>query len=165
LRLSSRTPEDTAALARALADCVDAAGLTLLLDGPLGAGKTHFVKGLAEGLGIPAGRVASPTFVLAQELPRPGGGTLIHVDCYRVESEAELEAAGLHDWLAPGSLLAVEWAERVPGAWPADRLSLRLERETGGEGRGLEAAAQGPAASALLARWTEALRAAGWKPQ
>jgi len=150
LHLPSPTPETTEALGAALAAALDEAGAVVVLSGPLGAGKTRFVKGLASGLGIPAARVQSPTFVIAQELPRPGGGVLVHVDCYRVGSEAELEAAGLLDWLAPGALVVAEWGERVPGAWPEDRLEIVFSRV--GEGRALDARALGGAA-ALLERW------------
>jgi tRNA threonylcarbamoyladenosine biosynthesis protein TsaE len=138
-----------------LARVIGADGATLLLAGPLGAGKTCFVKGLAAGLGIPADRVQSPTFVIAQELPLPAGGTLVHVDCYRVSSEAELESAGLLDWLAPGALVVAEWAERVPGAWPEDRLEIAIARDA--DERRLVPTARGPASQALLTRWQRAL--------
>ena len=96
--LHSRSPEETEQLARALAGAVDDAGAIVLLSGPLGAGKTRFVKGFAAGLGIPVERVQSPTFVIAQELPTPSGRLLVHVDCYRIASEGELESVGLFDW-------------------------------------------------------------------
>ena len=96
------------------------------LVGPLGAGKTAFAKGLAEGLGLDPDQVASPTFVIASEYPRARGLRFAHVDLYRVESEAELESAGFRDLLAPDVLLAVEWADRFPAALPADRLEVRI---------------------------------------
>lgn len=170
MRLPSPTPEDTARIARALARAVDETGLVLCLQGPLGAGKTHFAKGVAEGLGLPPERVTSPTFVLAQELPLAGGRRLVHVDCYRVGGEDELLAAGLLDWLAPGVLLMVEWADRVPGAWPADQLRVRIARGADDDagrsagadaGRRIEAAAGGPASAALLDRWRAGLRTTG----
>jgi tRNA threonylcarbamoyladenosine biosynthesis protein TsaE len=154
LRLLSPTPETTEALGAALAAALDDAGAVVVLSGPLGAGKTRFVKGLASGLGIPASRVQSPTFVIAQELPRPGGGVLVHVDCYRVGSEAELLSAGLLDWLAPGALVVAEWGERVPEAWPDARLEIGISRE--GDARTLEARARGGAGPrALLERWRQ----------
>jgi tRNA threonylcarbamoyladenosine biosynthesis protein TsaE len=157
LLLRSPTPDSTLALGSALARVIGADGATLLLAGPLGAGKTCFVKGLAAGLGIPADRVQSPTFVIAQELPLPAGGTLVHVDCYRVSSEAELESAGLLDWLAPGALVVAEWAERVPGAWPEDRLEIAIARDA--TERRLAPTARGVASQALLTRWREGLPA------
>jgi tRNA threonylcarbamoyladenosine biosynthesis protein TsaE len=153
LRLHSPSPETTERFGAALAAAIDAAGAVVLLSGPLGAGKTRFVKGIASGLGIAASSVQSPTFVLAQELPLADGRALVHVDCYRVAGETELESAGLLDWLAPGALVVAEWAERVPGAWPDDRLEIRFTRGADENARTLEALARGPLAAALLARW------------
>jgi tRNA threonylcarbamoyladenosine biosynthesis protein TsaE len=131
------------------------------LTGALGAGKTLFVRGLAEGLGVDPGLVASPTFVIAHELPIAAGRSLIHVDLYRVESEAELENAGLLDWLAPGRVLVVEWADRLPHALPPERLTVGLERDAAeGSQRRLNAIASGAGAQEILARWVAAIRAA-----
>ena len=122
------------------------------LGGALGAGKTVFAKGLAEGLGLPEERVTSPTFVIAQELPTPRGPRLVHADWYRVEHAEELDAAGLDDWLAPGTLLVVEWGERFPEALPSDRLEVHLEAEGESERR-ITARAGGPEAEALHSCW------------
>jgi tRNA threonylcarbamoyladenosine biosynthesis protein TsaE len=143
-----------------LAAVVPPEGLAIGLVGPLGAGKTAFVKGLAQGLGLDPARVASPSFVIACEYPTPGGLRLAHVDCLRVESEEELENAGFLDLLVPGVLLAVEWSDRFPRALPADRLELRLSRDPGpgaDSRRGLNAVAFGPVSRAALARWSDAL--------
>jgi tRNA A37 threonylcarbamoyladenosine biosynthesis protein TsaE len=71
-----------------------------------------------------------------------------------VGSEFELESAGLLDWLAAGNVVAVEWADRVPEALPADRLTLAIRRDLeGGSQRTLDALASGPVAEAWLARW------------
>jgi tRNA threonylcarbamoyladenosine biosynthesis protein TsaE len=157
LRLHSPSPETTERLGAALAGAIDAAGAIVLLSGPLGAGKTRFVKGVASGFGIDPSRVQSPTFVLAQELPLRDNRVLVHVDCYRVASEAELESAGLLDWLAPGALVVAEWPERVPDAWPGDHLVVRFARGASEHERTLEVRARGPRASALLARWRAAV--------
>jgi tRNA A37 threonylcarbamoyladenosine biosynthesis protein TsaE len=85
------------------------------------------------------------------------GRVLVHVDCYRIASEAELESAGLLDWLAPGALVVVEWPERVPGAWPHDRLEIQFARGADEDTREIEASARGPGAAALLARWRDRL--------
>ena len=158
MQLHSPSPEATERLGAALAEAIDASGAIVLLSGPLGAGKTRFVKGLASGLGVAPERVLSPTFVVAQELPLPSGRVLVHVDCYRIGSEAELESAGLLDWLAPGALVVAEWPERVPGAWPGDRLEVRFARGAAEDEREVEASARGPNALALLARWRSRLR-------
>jgi tRNA threonylcarbamoyladenosine biosynthesis protein TsaE len=159
LRLASRSPEETRAAARALAEALAGEDLVIALRGPLGAGKTVFAKGLAEGLGLDPRRVASPTFPIASEYPLPGGRRLAHLDLYRIGSEAELEAAGFLDLLAPGTLLVVEWADRFPAALPDDRLEISLEREPGagaGERRVLHAVAGGERARAVCARWRAA---------
>jgi tRNA threonylcarbamoyladenosine biosynthesis protein TsaE len=86
-------------------------GLVIALSGELGAGKTQLVKGLARGLGITA-RVHSPTFTLVNEY---AGGRLklFHLDLYRLESSAQILAAGLEDFLQPDGVAVVEWAERI----------------------------------------------------
>jgi tRNA threonylcarbamoyladenosine biosynthesis protein TsaE len=160
LRLRSRSPEASRSAARALAGSLDERGLLLALVGPLGAGKTVIVKGLAEGLGIDPARVASPSFVIASEYEAPSGARLAHVDLYRVESVVELEAAGFLDLLEPGALLAVEWADRFPEALPADRLELRLARPQGSSAssqRVLDARGLGDVAACVLMRWRETL--------
>jgi tRNA threonylcarbamoyladenosine biosynthesis protein TsaE len=157
----SPSPEASHEAGRRLAEAIGADGLVIALAGPLGAGKTAFVKGLAAGLGLDPAKVASPTFVIACEYATRRGPRLVHVDCLRVESEAELEAAGWLDWLVPGVVLAVEWAERFPQALPADRLELALAREPGPQAatrRALNAVAFGPVARAALLRWQDALR-------
>ncbi len=163
MRWPSPSPEATRRAAAALARVVDAGGLVVALVGPLGAGKTVFAKGLAEGLGLDATRVASPTFVIASEYTSTEGKRLAHVDCYRVESVAELEGAGFLDLLEPGVLVAVEWADRFPGALPADHLEVALVRDSSTsetQARVLDVRAHGPEAEAALARWREALAVA-----
>jgi tRNA threonylcarbamoyladenosine biosynthesis protein TsaE len=141
-------------MARAIGAAIGQEGLLLALVGPLGAGKTAFVQGLAQGMGIEPGRVTSPTFVIAAH-HEGGRQLLVHADLYRVEHEAELEAAGWLDWLAPGTVVAVEWADRLPQALPADLLHISLSRESDGEasGRAIELRADGPISRGVLARW------------
>lgn len=95
-----------AALARALAP-----GAVVLLAGDLGAGKTVFVRGLAEGLGIDPGEVTSPTFTLVHQY-EGGRLPLVHVDLYRLET-ADLDEIGLDPDVAVRGVLAVEWPERL----------------------------------------------------
>jgi tRNA threonylcarbamoyladenosine biosynthesis protein TsaE len=132
-------------------------GLAVALVGPLGAGKTLFAQGVAQGLGLDPRGVQSPTFVIACEYALPEGGPLrrlVHADLYRLERPEEAEAAGLRDWLGSDTLLLVEWAERAPHALPDDRLEIRIGG--GPEGRMLEIEARGSAAEAVLSRWRSA---------
>ena len=152
----SPSPEDTRRTARALAAAAGTDGLVISLVGPLGAGKTVFAKGVAEGCGLDPAAVASPTFVIASEYPLPRGNVFVHVDLYRVESAAELEGAGFLDWLDPGNLVVIEWGDRFPEALPVDRLEISIRRsESPGDGdaRAVHALSSGPDSAAVLARW------------
>ena len=113
--LQSSSEDETRAIAARVAATLGP-GAVLLLSGDLGAGKTAFVRGLAEGLGLDAGEVTSPTFTLVHEY-RGGRLPLIHVDLYRLES-ADLDEIGLDDDLAAEGVVAVEWPERLTRAIP-----------------------------------------------
>jgi tRNA threonylcarbamoyladenosine biosynthesis protein TsaE len=109
--IATRSEDETAALGREMASTLSA-GDALLLYGDLGAGKTAFVRGLAEGLGVPREEVSSPTFTLIQEY-RGGRLPLFHVDLYRIEDPREFDELGL-DEIAESGVLAIEWAEKLP---------------------------------------------------
>jgi tRNA threonylcarbamoyladenosine biosynthesis protein TsaE len=129
-------------------------GDVVALTGPLGAGKTTFVQGLAEGLGVPASRhVASPTFALVNE--HPGRIDLVHVDFYRVKSVAELPELGLEEAFDRAAT-AIEWAERFPDQLPADVLRLTIE-VTPDQQRILRIEADGPRGKALARALENAL--------
>jgi tRNA threonylcarbamoyladenosine biosynthesis protein TsaE len=107
--LVTHSEVETASVGRTLASDLQAGDVVLLL-GELGAGKTAFVKGLAEGLGIDPLEVSSPTFTIVQQYTG-GRVRLLHVDLYRLESK-EVDDLGL-DELSEGAVMAVEWAERL----------------------------------------------------
>ena len=115
--------EETQAVARELSATLRA-GDVVLLSGDLGAGKTTFVRGLAEGLGIDPREVSSPTFTLVHEY-RGNGLTLYHADLYRLESAATndlgLEEIGVQD-----GVLAIEWPDRLSHQLPGATV-VRLE--------------------------------------
>ena len=154
MRFRSPSPEATRAAGRLLAAALDERGAVIALIGALGAGKTLFVKGLAEGLGIDPERVTSPTYVIASEYPLRGARKLAHVDLYRLKDADELEATGFVDLLEPGVILAIEWGDRFPEALPADRLELTLDRvEDGAGARSLSVFARGAASEEVLEAW------------
>jgi len=106
-------------------------GEVLLVSGDLGAGKTAFVRGLAEGLGLDGDQVTSPTFTLVHEY-RGGRLPLIHVDLYRLDS-VDLAEIGLDDDLATAGVVAVEWPERLTRAVPG-AIHIRID-DAGGDER------------------------------
>ncbi|AZG44950.1 tRNA (adenosine(37)-N6)-threonylcarbamoyltransferase complex ATPase subunit type 1 TsaE [Gordonia insulae] len=133
----SRTlPEvaDTEALGSELAATLRAGDL-VILDGPLGAGKTAMARGLAAGLGV-VGRVSSPTFIIAREHRpgRPGSPGMIHVDAYRLGGLDELDALDLDTDLT-SSVVVVEWGEGVAEHLAERYLRVRLGREPESEVR------------------------------
>jgi tRNA threonylcarbamoyladenosine biosynthesis protein TsaE len=129
-----REPADTEALGERLAAELGPGDL-VVLSGPLGAGKTVLVRGLARGLGV-AGPVTSPTFVIAREhRPLPGGAgvPLVHVDAYRLGSgdgadvAAELDDLDLDTDLTE-AVVAVEWGEGVAERLAERHVLVRLDR-------------------------------------
>jgi tRNA threonylcarbamoyladenosine biosynthesis protein TsaE len=117
----THSEEETMAVARRLAASLGA-GDVLLVSGNLGAGKTAFVRGLAQGLGINEDDVSSPTFTLIHEY-RGGRLTLYHVDLYRLD-RAATDDLGLDELGVADGVLAIEWPDRLthrlPGARPID---------------------------------------------
>jgi tRNA threonylcarbamoyladenosine biosynthesis protein TsaE len=145
LRLHLQSAAEMQALATRLGQEV-AIGDVVALTGPLGAGKTTLVQGLARGLEVPADRhVASPTFALVNE--HPGRIPLVHVDFYRINSSAELPELGLEEAYDQAAT-AIEWAERFPEWLPVDVLGVTIQVE--GRSRMLEIRSRGPRSHRLL---------------
>ncbi|BAS28669.1 tRNA (adenosine(37)-N6)-threonylcarbamoyltransferase complex ATPase subunit type 1 TsaE [Limnochorda pilosa] len=131
LTWTSGSPAESLELGRWLGKRV-LPGDVLLLEGELGAGKTLLTKGLAAGLGIDPDRVTSPSFTLVQV--HRGRIPLYHVDLYRLEDAAEIEALGLEELLEGDGVAAVEWASRLPGSLRPEG-ALWVWIEAGGEDR------------------------------
>jgi len=132
MRIRLHNAEDTAELGSKLAAALKG-GDVLALSGELGAGKTTLVRALAEALGVDMDGVSSPTFVLVNEYPNQNGPDLVHVDAYRAASAEDLESSGLDLSLSnPGSVVVIEWAERVAELLPADTLFVTLSHAEGG---------------------------------
>lgn len=101
-----------------------APGATVALAGDVGAGKTHFVRGLVEGWGGDS-CATSPTFSLLHEYSSPRG-TIYHLDLYRASSAEEIWSAA-HDELGDASsLVVIEWADRFPSVAPASAVRVRI---------------------------------------
>jgi len=115
-------------------------GEVLALDGDLGAGKTQFVKGVAEGLGCGCD-VTSPTFTLIHEYTG-GRLPLYHFDFYRLESADEALRAGLDDYLDGAGVVAIEWAGKFPALLPRETRWFRF-RVGAGETREIEVTGPG----------------------
>ena len=125
---TTRSEGETAAIARSLAADLEA-GAVLLLSGNLGAGKTAFVRGLADGLGMDPGEVSSPTFTLVHEY-RGGRLTLYHVDLYRLD-RAATDDLGLDELGVADGVLAIEWPDRLTHALDGARfVSIEIINDT-----------------------------------
>ena len=125
---TTESEEQTSAVARELAGGL-AAGDVVLLEGNLGAGKTAFVRGLADGLGIDISEVSSPTFTLVHEY-RGGRLTLYHVDLYRLD-RAATEDLGLEELGVADGVLAVEWPDRLTHPLtPATNVQIEITGDT-----------------------------------
>jgi tRNA threonylcarbamoyladenosine biosynthesis protein TsaE len=123
----TQSESETAAVGRELGATL-ATGDVVLLFGDLGAGKTAFVRGLAEGLGAARDDVSSPTFTLIQEY-RGGRLPLFHVDLYRLNDPREVDDLGL-DEIAADGVMAIEWADKLPSL-PEGAIVVRLRHGAG----------------------------------
>ena len=120
----SRSPEQTRRVGSRLGGVLQA-GDVICLQGELGAGKTTFVQGIAQGWGS-LDSVSSPTFILVNMYRRADQSQLFHMDAYRLESTPEAEELDLDSMLDQGALL-IEWPERMDGLIPNERLWVNLE--------------------------------------
>ncbi len=145
-----------ARLAGALLEDADASAASpvdgnIHLSGPLGAGKTTLVRGLAHALGID-GPIKSPTYTLVEPYSR-GAITLYHFDLYRLGDGEELEYLGARDAFAERAVRVIEWPERAEGWLPEPDLHVRLSIAGGGRDAEVHArTARGAALLAVLAR-------------
>lgn len=120
---TSAKPSETLAFARKLAPALQP-GNVIALVGELGSGKTHFVKGLADGLGY-MGEVTSPTFTLIHEY-MGGLMPLYHFDFFRIEQEQEALDIGIEEYLVSDGVCVIEWADKFPELLPSHTIWFHL---------------------------------------
>jgi tRNA threonylcarbamoyladenosine biosynthesis protein TsaE len=149
LTLESKSPEQTQRIGRALMDQLPE-GALIALHGELGAGKTCFVRGMAEAIGA-ADQVTSPTFTIVHEYR--GTRPIIHLDLYRITEPRQVLDLGYEELFTPKQgVCVVEWADRADELLPSRRVDVRLTHVDAGERR-IEIADQG----VLPAKWTSRL--------
>lgn len=124
----SSSVEETIAWAKQFAETLQT-GDVVLLQGEMGAGKTHIAKGIALGLGI-LEEVTSPTYAYINSYD----DRLFHFDCYRISSEEQAEQLGFSDYFDMGGICLVEWSENIAGLLPPDCKIVELIK-TGEEER------------------------------
>ena len=120
----THSEEETIALGRKIAQELPRRCVVLLI-GNLGAGKTTLAKGILSGLGAAdPEEVTSPTFTLIHEYDR---GRVYHIDLYRLDTVQQLATLGLEEIFDRDAVVLVEWGERFPQVFPADRIEVRLQ--------------------------------------
>mgnify|MGYP000082387592 CR=1 FL=1 len=120
----SHSPEETIALGKQFAGELSP-GVIVCLNGELGAGKTHFVKGMAEALGVDQNDVQSPTFTLINEYM--SDPPLYHFDCYRMESPREALEIGAEEYFYGDGICVIEWPERITSILPPEAIWISIE--------------------------------------
>ena len=155
LRVITRSPARTVELGLLLGRLLDR-GDVVALYGELGSGKTMFVKGIALGCGVGSvSEVTSPTFILMNEYE--GRAPFYHFDAYRLCGADELMALGSHEYFEADGICAVEWADRVAEALPADHLEVRA-RHVSDDRRGFDFSSNGPRGSKIISELTRHIR-------
>src|SRR5262245_28638248 len=122
---TAKSEQDTERLGAALAGHLQP-GTVVALVGPLGAGKTRLVQAAATALGVPAGRVTSPTFVLVNEY-LGGRMPVYHFDTYRLKDDDEFLNLGPDEYFDSAGLTFVEWADRVASLLPPSHLEITID--------------------------------------
>ena len=126
----SRSPDQTRHIGARLGASLQA-GDVICLQGDLGAGKTTFVQGVAQGWGS-LDSVSSPTYIIVNEYRRDDDNKLFHMDAYRLDSALEAEQLDLDTMLVDGALL-IEWPDRMNTLIPVDNLWINIEHIVDGE--------------------------------
>jgi tRNA threonylcarbamoyladenosine biosynthesis protein TsaE len=123
VEITSHTNQETERIGSLLGEMLTR-GDIIALSGELGTGKTTFVRGMARGMGIADGEVASPSFTLVNEYAGPL--TLFHLDLYRLKDEKELFGIDYEEYIKGDGVTVIEWADRIPQAVPHESLWITL---------------------------------------
>ncbi len=158
LHLRSEGPEETVKIGEEIGKLCNPNDV-ICLQGTLGAGKTHFVKGLAKGLGVEnANEVTSPTYVLLKKYR--GNIILYHFDAYRLDHADEMAEIGCEEVFSSGGVSVIEWADHVGDCLPEEHFLLTI-RIKGGSCRDMLLGAFGPELPRRMAQLEQALEK--WK--
>lgn len=125
VKILTENEEQTMNLAKKLTELLEP-GMTLLLEGDLGAGKTTFTKGIGEGLGVKR-IIKSPSYTIIREY-QDGRLPLYHIDLYRLD-ESEASELGLEEYFEGDGITVVEWSSVAPAELPAERLEIHLKTD------------------------------------
>ncbi len=121
---NSKSPSETIRIGKTIGSSLQAGDVVALM-GELGAGKTQFIKGLAQGVGVGKSvYVSSPSFTLINEYK--GEIPFYHIDLYRLEEEKEAEELGLEEYFHGEGITAIEWADRIPSLLPGELLRVQI---------------------------------------
>lgn len=149
-RIVTQSAEDTITMAYQIG-CQLTGGMTILLEGDLGSGKTTFVKGIARGLAIKR-TVKSPTYTIIREYT-DGRLPLYHMDLYRIAS-SDVEALGLYDYFQSSGVSLIEWASVAMDEMPSEHLVIQLTRTTRNDERVISITPNGKVYSEWLQQMT-----------
>lgn len=130
--LISESEEDTRKIARELAGQLQS-GDVITLRGDLGAGKTHFVKGIAEAFGINPDTVQSPTFTIVHEYRNGDALPIFHFDCYRLKHSEELMDVGIEHYLDEPGICCIEWPELADPYLSDKVIDVLMEHQKNGK--------------------------------
>lgn len=125
MEIKTKSEEETKKIGQDFAKNLKKGDIVALF-GNLGAGKTIFSKGIAQGLGIKK-RIISPTFTIVRNYKLKNGTDFYHLDLYRGEKEEDFESVGLSEIFSSNSIVIIEWADRIKRILPKKRIDINIK--------------------------------------